>query len=163
MPRLLGFFKRENVCTLLDTLQGRHAERHQHFRDLLESNHRALDVMAEMEEAYYGGKSSSLQGVRAKYEELLSAMDGIIRTLEGISGKEYAVLAEVRNSINRSAIEEFHPKLAFPSNDLVISFEGITGDKVRMVGAKAGNLALIGNNLGSLCVLGCWTKLPGSA
>jgi hypothetical protein len=51
MPRLFGLFKRENVCTLLDTLQGRHAERYQRFRDLLQSNHRALDVLAEMEEA----------------------------------------------------------------------------------------------------------------
>ncbi len=147
MLKLLGLFKRDNVCTLLDALQGRHAEKYQHFRDLLKSNHRALNVMAEMEEAYYGGKASSLHGVRVKYEDLLAALDAIIRALEGLSGKDYRMLSAVRNSIDRSIAEELHPEHSFDAGDLTIPFDLLTRDEVRMVGAKAGNLALIGNDL----------------
>jgi pyruvate,water dikinase len=147
MLKLLGLFKRDNVCTLLDTLQGRHADKYQYFRDLLESNHKALSVMAEMEEAYYGGEASSLHGVKAKYLELLSAVDGVIHSLEGISGKEYPVLSAVRNSIDRSVLDELHPKLSFSTRDLAIPFERVTREDVIMVGAKAANLALIGNEL----------------
>jgi hypothetical protein len=69
MLKLLGLFKRENVCTLLDTLQGKHAERYQHFRDLLKNNHGALNIMAEMEEAYYGGRALTLYDIKAKFKQ----------------------------------------------------------------------------------------------
>lgn len=148
MLKLLGLFKRESVCTLLDTLQGKHAERYQHFRDLLKNNHGALNIMAEMEEAYYGGRVLTLYDIKAKYQQLSSAIDGIIRAMQGLSRKDFSRLSSIRESMNRSVHEELNCEPKFPSGDLVIPFESIDRESARMVGAKAGNLALAGNSLG---------------
>jgi len=147
------------VCTLLDTLQGKHAKRYQHFRDLLENNHGALNIMAEMEEAYYGGRALTLYGIKAKYQELSSAIDGIIHAMQGLSGKGFSLLSGVRDSINRSVLEEFRSELTFPSTDSVIPFERIDRNLVRMVGAKAGNLALL-ETLSNFRFLGASLSLP---
>ncbi len=148
MLKLLGLFKRKDVCTLLDTLQGKHAERYQHFRDLLRNNHQALNVMAEMEEAYYAGRALTPYAFKAKYHQLTSAVEAIIHAMQGLSGKDFSLLSSLRESINRSVHEELSAEPRFSSGDLVIPFERIDRESARMVGAKAGNLAVAGNTLG---------------
>jgi hypothetical protein len=56
MKRVLELFGYEKACIPLKQLEGKHAEKYAHFRELLNHNHRALSLMAEMEEIYYGGK-----------------------------------------------------------------------------------------------------------
>ncbi len=52
MKRVLELFGYEKACIPLKQLEGKHAEKYTHIRELLEHNHRALSLMAEMEEIY---------------------------------------------------------------------------------------------------------------
>jgi hypothetical protein len=76
MIKRFGYFKKEDACTLLVPLEGEHAQRYQHFRDLLKNNYIALHRAADIEEAYYGGRPFTLQWVKSKYRRLVSSCSG---------------------------------------------------------------------------------------
>ncbi|MBU4037360.1 MAG: hypothetical protein KKA35_13115 [Proteobacteria bacterium] len=88
MLKLFNIFKKEDACTLLTPLEGKQAERYHHFRELLNNNYLALHRIADLEEAYYGGKPFTLQWVRIKYQELFEAISNIISSFEGLSKKD---------------------------------------------------------------------------
>ena len=56
MKRVLELFGYEKACLPLKQLEGKHVEKYVHFRELLNHNHRALSLMAEMEDISYCGK-----------------------------------------------------------------------------------------------------------
>lgn len=149
MLKLFNFFKKEDACTLITPLEGEQAERYRYFRELLKNNYIALHRIADLEEAYYGGKPFTLQWVRMKYQELFEAVTNIISSFEGLSKKDISTLIRARNVIGNAIENEFRPGFEFLSNDMVIPFDAVTSVKMKkMTGSKAGNLALIRNSLG---------------
>jgi pyruvate,water dikinase len=148
MRKILNFFKNENACSLLAPLEGKHSEKYRHFRTLLDNNHIALHGIADLESYCYSGKPFTLQQVGKTCRKLATAVTTIISSLEALSGKDYAPLHLSMDSIGKAVDEELKPQLSFLSKDLVIPFEDIHSVELKkMVGAKAGNLALIQNAL----------------
>jgi pyruvate,water dikinase len=147
MKRVLELFGYEKACIPLKQLEGKHAERYAHFRELLDHNHRALSLMAEMEEIYYGGKPFSLQAVRQRCEGLLSSVKAIIPALQQISRKEFPYLEARRETFEREVREEFNVGFTSTSEELVLALGEITQRNLRAVGNKAGNLGIMRNVL----------------
>ncbi|RJP56248.1 MAG: pyruvate, phosphate dikinase [Deltaproteobacteria bacterium] len=149
MLNLFNFFKKEDACTLLTPLEGKQAERYRHFRELLKNNYLALHLIADLEEACYGGKPFTLHWVRMKYQKLFEAISNIISSFEGLSKKDISSLIRARDVIGNAINEEFRPEFEFLSKDIVIPFDALTSAEMKkMTGSKAGNLALIRNVLG---------------
>jgi hypothetical protein len=48
MGRFLNLFSKGDTCQLLINLEGKHVQRYQHFKVLLDHNHSALGLMAEL-------------------------------------------------------------------------------------------------------------------
>lgn len=147
MPKFLNFFKKEDSCTLLSPIEGEQVEKYTHFRALLRNNYVALNVIADMEQAYYGGRPITLQWLKIKCHELFDAVGNIISSFESLSGKKAESLSKARDAIAAAVVYELRSYLKLPSSDIIIPFEKITNaDMKRMTGSKAGNLALIKNN-----------------
>lgn len=143
MKRLLDIFSRRRKCLPLLNLHGVYAEKYRFFKSLLRHNHNALNIIADMEQIYFSAKPFSLASVRIKYEELLEAVMGVIRNLDAMSGGKYQVIYNVCSAIDEELSEKFNPIRSIDTKDIVISFEEITPEMRRIVGAKAANLASI--------------------
>jgi pyruvate, water dikinase len=148
MNTLLAKLSKKGRCTSLKKTQGEAAKKYAAFRSLLNHNHAALNVMADMEKLYYSGNPFSLTSVRIKYEELLEAVTGVIYSIEALSGRAYPALFDTVAQIDRDLFHDFNPKCEVPAGRLVVPLEEITPDMYLMVGAKAANLAAINNEMG---------------
>jgi pyruvate,water dikinase len=148
MIKLFDIFKKEDSCALLAPRDGEHALRYRHFRELLNNNYAALHRIADIEEAYYGGRPFTLQWVKSKYRELFTAVSGIISSFAGLSGMETASLIRARDAVADAVEKEFVSDFKYLSNDIVVHFDAVTSPEMKkMIGSKAGNLALIKNIL----------------
>jgi len=148
MKKLRDLFKKENTCVLLATVEGKHREKYSYFRTLLDNNHIALHRIADLETFCNSGKPFTLQHVKKICNELKTAISIIISSLESLSGKDYSPLRQTVDQIGKVVDGELNSELSFLSQDLVIPFEMIhSAELKKMVGAKAGNLALIQNDL----------------
>ncbi len=143
MKRLLDIFSGRRKCMPLFNLHDAYAEKYRFFKSLLRHNHNALNIIAEMEQIYFSGKPFSLASVRIKYEELLEAVMGVIHNLDAMSGGKYPAIYNVCSAIDEELFEKLNPKCSIDTKDIVVSFEEITPEMRRIVGAKAANLASI--------------------
>lgn len=148
MRKIIDLFKKENTCVLLATVEGKHREKYSHFRTLLDNNHTALHRIADLETICNSGKPFTLQYVKEICNELKKALSIIVSSLESLSGKDYSALRHTVDRIGENVEKELRPELSFLSTDLVIPFEDIRSPELKkVVGAKAGNLALIQHDL----------------
>ncbi|MBF0549712.1 MAG: pyruvate, phosphate dikinase [Deltaproteobacteria bacterium] len=146
MP-LLDIFKREKACRLLVNVSGRHVERYQNFRDLLTYNYEAMNIMAELEQIYYGMSVTDLAGVKQRYGRLAGATRNLIGALTRLAGHDYTQLLDTLADLDREINSIITPRHAYSSRALVVRLEDLTPEMLPLVGAKAGNLALAGNIL----------------
>ena len=148
MGKFLNFFSKGETCQLLVNLEGRHVSRYQFFKSLLEHNHESLALMAELEQLYYSGRPFSPAELRKKVQQLSMEIENLLADFDRLSEKKHTSLSQVFLTIKNQLIQEVNPKPVFPSQDLVLPLEKIPPESRGMVGAKAGNLAAIKNDLG---------------
>lgn len=148
MKGLRSIFSRRNVCLPLVNLQGSHVRKYRLFRIYLAHNHAALKSMAELEQRHYGGWPSTLSSARGIYERLLEAAFGAVHSLELLAGKPYPALLRTLGELDETVSGELRPEYAPAAEDLVLQLERVTAAMKGIVGAKACNLAAIGNELG---------------
>ncbi|MBI4849600.1 MAG: pyruvate, phosphate dikinase [Nitrospirae bacterium] len=139
---------KKNVCLPLTNIKGSHVRKYRYFRYLLGHNQAALNAMSSIEQLYYGGNPYSLEQVRFHYETLLEAVSGIIYSLEKISGKTFAALANTTDRLDKLISEHLSPDVTPIKGGYVISFDQLKTDMSKAIGAKAANLALIRNVIG---------------
>ncbi|MHC1744916.1 MAG: PEP/pyruvate-binding domain-containing protein [Syntrophobacteraceae bacterium] len=145
---LFDFFKRKNVCTLLTRVDGPMVEKYRHFRDFLCLNRDALNLMAELEDTYYGGNPFSLKAVKGTVQELLETTCRLTETLNGVSKQKYRQLTEVCEAIGREIQSGLVVEPPPSSGEVVLPLATLTRDRVGAAGGKATNLAVMGNVLG---------------
>ncbi len=146
---IFNFTKKDDACTLLTPVEGEKSKRYTCFREILKNNYTALHGIADIEEAYHGGKPFTLEWVRAKCREIFSAVGIIISSFEVMSGKAAPTLIQARDTLKKTIEEELKAEFEFLSHDLILPLEKITTAQMkRMTGSKAGNLGLIRNHLG---------------
>ena len=147
MKNLASFFSRKKICLPLENTQGAHVLKYRSFRTFLEHNRAALTVISELEQIYHSGKPLSLARIRTRYELLWEAALGAVASLGTIMGKAQQELETVLRSLDARITGELEPVFDADPVGPVLPFEQIHGDAVQAVGAKAANLARIGNEL----------------
>jgi pyruvate, water dikinase len=145
---LFDFFKRKDACTLLTHVDGPMVEKYRHFRDFLCLNRDALNLMAELEETYYGGSPFSMSGVKGKVHELQETTCKLAETLNNVSKDKYRKLSAVCEAIGREIQSDFEVAPPPTSGELVLPLKSVTLDMIASAGGKATHLATMGNVLG---------------
>ncbi|MCX8069876.1 MAG: PEP-utilizing enzyme, partial [Thermodesulfovibrionales bacterium] len=118
------------------------------YRSLLRHNYRALSLMAAIEQLYYSGKPFTLNQIRIAYEDILEAVTGLVYCLQEMTGHEYDDLLNKIEEIDNQLFGKFAPSCIIPVSRFTINLEDVNEGITRLVGSKALNLAIIGNQLG---------------
>jgi pyruvate, water dikinase len=147
MKNLASYLSRKRICLPLANAQGVHVQKYGAFRTFLEHNRDALTVIAELEQRYYSGKPLSLARIRSRYEWLLESSLGAVSSLGALVGKPQPELESVLREMDKRITEELEPVREAGAAGFVLPFEQIRAEAVHAVGAKAANLARIGNEL----------------
>ncbi len=145
---LLDFFKREKSCRLLTHLNGPLVEKYRHFRAFLCLNRDALNLMAELEQTYYGGGLFTEKVILTKIQELLETTHRLTETLNNAAQDKYRQLTVVCKAIDQDIQSIFAVTPPTEDGDLTLSFDALTPEMISIAGAKATHLATMGNTLG---------------
>ena len=145
---LFDLFKRKDVCTLVTQVDGPMVEKYRHFRDFLCLNRDALNLMAELEEAFYGGSPFSMGAVKGKVQELLETTCRLTETLNGVSREKYRELTAACETIGREILSGLTVAPPERSGPFVLPLDLVTDAHLSVAGGKATHLAIMGNALG---------------
>lgn len=146
--KFLQRFRRESSCRFLVDPEGSTSRKFSHFKELLESNNQALDIIARLEETYYGGAMFSPGGVR----QHLTALDGesrrLVAALASLAPGRHGALAGILEQILSRARGYFPDEAPVPKGPLVLPLADAAVQHQELAGGKAANLAVIRNVLG---------------
>ena len=145
---LFDLFSSKKTCDLLVNVDGKVVEKYRHFQDFLTHNRNALNAIAEMEQTYYGGSSFSMGSAKKHYDDLLASTHSLIDALNGISKGKYAALSDVCDRINKESAPLFNAGDSTSTGEMVLAFESLRPEMMKIAGSKATNLATVGNALG---------------
>lgn len=145
--QLLKKWKTGDACRLLPRLDVEQTARYRRFRRLLEHNRTALTLQADLEQTYYDNRPFMPQMVEKKSRQLLLEVDGMVNALAGMNGRDYEPLSAILRTIERSLEHEWSGSDRQPADALALPLAHIGLDHMRLVGAKAANLAHIGSEL----------------
>ena len=148
MKNLFKFLSKPDVCTLLVNQDGRHVDRYSRFKNFLDFNQTSLGLLAELEQMHFSGRPFTSARVREKAQSLLIAVEGLLQTFRDLVGDKFidleAVFSRIRGEVEKPLALPRVPSAAV----FIVRIEEIDGEKIRLVGAKAGNLGLIKKELG---------------
>lgn len=134
-------------CRLLADPEGPAARRYRHYEAFLKHNHRALEMLAELELIDRGAGLATLASIRRRTGELFEEVRGLAEALSRLADDRYQDLFPVLDEISRSLaplIEEPRPTFDGP---LILPFSKLGADRIPLAGAKAVNLARVRNEL----------------
>ncbi len=116
------------------------------FREVLDRNNQALEIITEMGETLSGDYLFDAQYIKHSYGRLSSAMNGSLAGFDLLTQNRYPELHEALPNIDgqiRHAIADTTPASAA----FVVLYESIVGDMAKTLGGKNSNLAEIKNRL----------------
>ncbi|MDO8959179.1 MAG: PEP/pyruvate-binding domain-containing protein [Rhodocyclaceae bacterium] len=140
---LLDIFSPRKIGSLLSAPEGEHRAKYQHFRTLLNHNHDALCLMAELEQLYFSGHPFDAATLQRNYARLFAHVLGLATTLDALSGGRFPTLPDVCRAIDAAIATALQPRAASRSGNLVLPLERVTPDMQGLAGAKAVNLAVM--------------------
>lgn len=121
--------------------------RYHHFKLLLNANNKALEMMAEMEEALQGIRPFGMSFVQSRATEVSTSVYLIIEHLNALAPGKYGALSGQFKNIQKK-INPFLKSGEFPRvGPFVLPIRDLGKDLADRVGAKAANLGEIGNHL----------------
>jgi len=124
---------------------GRFRRQYDAFRRLLDSNNRALEIIADLEHHIYQDKPFTHGYALNQVESLVGSVNTIAEDLEALSGGKYASLKEVSRRIGDRVLSEMVRKRRFEEQNLVLPLERLSLENIEDVGGKAANLGEILN------------------
>ena len=145
---LFGFLKSRRECRFLADPQGDAALRYRLFLDLLEENHRVLEVMAALEQACHTGEVFTAGAARTALERMEEGAQGLVAALQALAPEGHAGLTGTLRDILAQARAALEPPAPPAGGPLVLELPGITADLAPLVGGKAANLARVRAELG---------------
>jgi len=131
----------------IDQLRAVFRERYHHFKLLLSANSRALEGMAEIEEAMRGSVPFGMGFVRSRVTRISSDVFNIVRHLNELAPGKYAVLRERFDRIQKQVNVFISPKQSSGDDAMVVPLGQIDRESVDLVGAKMANLGEMANQL----------------
>ena len=146
IKRLL-FKKRVLDEAEVEELRNDFKARYYHFRLLLNANNKALDIMAEMEEALKGRNPFGMTHVRAWCTLTSANVWQIIKHLNELAPGKYEELYERFKDIKMKINPFLEKNIHLEDGRLVISLKEIDKDLADQVGSKMANLGEIKNRV----------------
>lgn len=144
---IFDIFSAKNAGSLLATPDEEHRAKYQHFRTLLNHNHDALLLMAEMEQLYFSGHPFDAAILKRNYASLFEHVLGLATALDALSAGRFPGLPDVCRAIDANIAAALTPRAASLSGDMVLPLERVTPDMHGLAGPKAVNLAVMKNVL----------------
>lgn len=124
----------------IDELRTAFKDRYHSFKVLLAANNKALEIMAEMEEALRGARPFGMSFVRADCTAVSVNVFRIVKNLDQLAPGKYEELfdrfKEIQGRINEVLSRRRLPK----AERLVLPFEAIDVTMADQVGSKMANL-----------------------
>lgn len=122
-------------------------DKYENFKELLQANNRALEIIADLESTVYQDKPFSFLHIVSQAEALSVEVDAIVRRLNALSGGRYAELAQVSRRIAEAVLSELLRKRRFEDTGFVQPLERLSLENVQEVGGKAAGLGEIANRV----------------
>ncbi len=101
------------------------ARKYRLFKRLLDRNRDALRALADLEQAYYGGRVTGVSGLRTGYDRLARSAHELVLDLQELSEGGHAGLENVLYSIGRDVAPLLRGP-APPAGDLVVPLKSVT-------------------------------------
>ena len=145
----ISFKRRKDKFSPADIEELRTAfkDRYHNFKVLLAANNKALEIMAEMEEALRGDRPFGMSFVRANCTAVSVNVFRIVKNLDQLAPGKYRDLfnkfKEIQDHINLALRQRKLPK----AERLVLPFEEIDMNMADQVGSKMANLGEVMNRL----------------
>ena len=86
---------------------------------------------------------------KKRYDDLLASTHNLIDALNGISKGKYAALSDVCDRINQESAPLFNAGISTSTGEMVLAFESLRPEMVKIAGSKATNLAIVGKRVGA--------------
>lgn len=132
---LFGFARRPRTAEQFE-------QTFRHFREVLDGNKRALEIITEMGDVLGGDYLFDVEYVKRARAELSVSVERSLRAFEELDGERHRALRRVASSIDAMIARIVDET---PSRDLVLFHEEITPDRAEAAGGKAANVALVRN------------------
>ncbi|MCA1960725.1 MAG: pyruvate, water dikinase [Desulfomonile sp.] len=132
----------------LEELRATFRHRYENFRMLLTCNGRALEIMAEIEQALAGSQPFGMSFVRSKCTAVSVNVYRIIKHLDELAPGKYAELHNRFKVIEGRINEALALKKASPGGPLALPISSINRNMVDQVGGKMASVAELRNELG---------------
>ncbi len=131
-----------------DVLRNAFRARYHHFKLLLNANNRALEVMAEIEEALQGSRPFGMPYVLSRCTSVSTSVWQIVQNLNELApGGEYEELYEKFKEIQKRINPFVQRKTSSKEGPLVIPLADVDMDAADLVGEKMANLGEIKNRI----------------
>jgi pyruvate, water dikinase len=142
-----GRNKEQSSPANVEELRTAFRDRYHSFKVLLAANNKALEIMAEMEEALRGARPFGMSFVRANATAVLVNVFRIVKNLDQLAPRKYHDLFDqfkaIQGRINEVLSQRKQPK----AEKLVLPFEQINMSLADQVGSKMANLGEVMNRL----------------
>jgi pyruvate,water dikinase len=148
LRRLLGHPRTELSAGDTDRLTTLFRERYQSFRQLLAANGKALDSMAELEQAAVSGRPFGMDLVVGGATAVTVQVYQMIRHLDALAPDRYPDLPLRFADIRRQLELILEPSRRAAGGPMVVSLAEVNRDDSDLVGAKMANLGEVRNRLG---------------
>jgi pyruvate,water dikinase len=137
----------EPTDAAVDALRIEFKDRYHSFKLLLSANHKALEIMAEVEEALHGARPFGMTFVRAACTSVSVNVFSMVRHIEKLAPGKYAELFSRFDHIQKSIDAVLTRRKPFADERLVIALSEVTKEMADFVGSKMANLGEIKNSL----------------
>ena len=117
------------------------------FKLLLNANNKALDIMAEMEEALQGTWPFGMSFVRSRCTSVSTSVFQLVKNLNDLAPGKYGALLERFKEIQLKINPFIGPRILSREGALVTPLTEVDKSMVDLVGSKMANLAEIGRQV----------------
>ncbi|MBW2615237.1 MAG: pyruvate, water dikinase [Deltaproteobacteria bacterium] len=146
---LKGLFqmKQDRESVNVEELRTAFQARYHQFKLLLNANNKALEIMAEMEEALGGGQPFGMNFVQARLTGVSTSVWQIIKHLNDLAPGKYEALYGQFKEIQKKINQYVQRKSLGEEGPLVLPLDSVDKDMADQVGSKVANLGEIRNRI----------------
>ncbi|MFN2267575.1 MAG: hypothetical protein ABR542_04420, partial [Desulfonatronovibrio sp.] len=136
MINLFGLGKKDaerSKCSLLVNEDSQQSKKYRLYKDFLDSNYEAMNLISRLEEFYYGEEDISHGEVRRNTRDLLESVTQMINSIQDMSGKYKKfdkVWPEIKDRVN-NAVDS---RNISEGKELVLNLEQVSRDMAWYVG-----------------------------
>ena len=139
--------RRSQEPTDVDALRVEFQDRYHSFKLLLNANNKALDIMADIEQALTGGRPFGMAFVRAACTSVSVNVFNMVRYLNRLAPDKYRDLYPVHDRLQKVVDQLLAPHQVRSDKRLVVPLALVDKQMVDLVGSKMANLGEIRKNL----------------